>query len=456
MDKLIRNLLYFLAFLLPLQARWIFRPGEISGGYLEYVTMSLYLTDIVLLALLALIFINLRKTKEQIEVSSIWVVLAGLELFVFVSLLVAPDKGLAVFYYLRFLLGLGLFWAMTKTSFKKIRLFFAFLLGVAVQAMIGVWQFINQSDFANKYLGIASHDPTSPGTSVVEVLGEDGFWQRWLRAYGGLDHPNMLGGLLVVAILFILLFVVTGNKKNKKIERQDADTSINIDLPFWAIAGVALFFITLFFTFSRASWIGLIIGVSGMLALSVIKKDLTAQLKILKTIFIMGIIAVPLLYSYGDLVEARILGKGRIEEKSINERVSQSGEAIQIIRENLFLGVGVGNYTKALSEVVKDKPSWYYQPVHNTFLLIWAEIGLIGFLFFLGVLQLLFARYIRNFQNNEIYRLPILISLIFLLMFDHWWWSLHFGVLLFWFVIGVLYVSNDKPWAFKEISDKIE
>ena len=57
---------------------------------------------------------------------------------------------------------------------------------------------------------MAVHKAEELGTSVVETVGADGLGERWLRAYGGLDHPNILGGILAVALLlFIILHIET-------------------------------------------------------------------------------------------------------------------------------------------------------------------------------------------------------------------------------------------------------
>ena len=51
-------LLYLLVFLLPLQTRLIIRPGMVNFGYLEYGTISLYVTDIILVVLLSFLALN--------------------------------------------------------------------------------------------------------------------------------------------------------------------------------------------------------------------------------------------------------------------------------------------------------------------------------------------------------------------------------------------------------------
>jgi O-antigen ligase len=139
------------------------------------------------------------------------------------------------------------------------------------------------------------------------------------------------------------------------------------------------------------------------------------------------------------------MGKNRLENISQSERSSLASNAIIIIKEKWFFGTGLGNYIFAEKEINPKEASWFYQPVHNTFLLIWAEIGFIGFFLFVAFLQFVFGRILEQARANiwELYRIGIILSIIFMMMFDHWWWSLHMGVVLFWFAFGLLY-KEDK------------
>ena len=91
------------------------------------------------------------------------------------------------------------------------------------------------------------------------------------------------------------------------------------------------------------------------------------------------------------------------------------------------------------------KQAWAYQPVHNVFLLVWAEIGIVGLLGFLGLLGYLGWSALKRFWKEEDYiSLPLLLALVIIMMFDHWLWSLHFGVLWFWLILGLI-VKQKSP-----------
>jgi O-antigen ligase len=137
---------------------------------------------------------------------------------------------------------------------------------------------------------------------------------------------------------------------------------------------------------------------------------------------------------YQDLVAVRISADSRLEQKSINERIDSVWQAKDLIKNNIVLGSGIGNYTNALSEQAGNKkPAWANQPVHNVFLLIFAENGIFALLFFIGFLICLILK-----DRREVFSWAIFISIIILLMVDHWLISLPFGVLFLFLILGFI------------------
>ncbi|MCK4540513.1 O-antigen ligase family protein [Candidatus Parcubacteria bacterium] len=442
--KLTEYGLYLLVFLLPLQTRWIIRPGELNGGYFEYGTISLYATDIVLLAVLLLFVIDLLKNKKiqnsKFKIQNSSIILAGLELTVFISCCFADNKLIAFYKYAWFLLGIGLFFLIVKANYNRLKLLFSFFFGVFLSAFFGIWQFLNQCGFANKWLGLAKHDPAELGVSVVEAIGNLGFGERWLRAYGSLDHPNMLGGLLALGALMII-FVIINLKKEKNKEKIKNYKYILLISYFLLLTSS----FALFFTFSRSAWLAFVVSLFAILTITLIKKDRFQQIQILKIILVFGILVFILFTNFQNLVLVRVKGDGRLEQKSNIERSESNKAAWDMFRDNWLVGVGMGNYTMELAKTNPDHAAYFYQPAHNVFLLIAAEIGILGIALFL-YLTFNFIYYIL--KSKEIYKIALIISLIILLTFDHWLWSLHFGVLFLFFVLGFIYTEDKKIKTF--------
>lgn len=430
--------MYLIAFLLPLQTRWIIRAGEINGGYTEYATISLYIFDIILiLVLLVNAIIFLFKMKEGLGLAKdrfayIWLSLSIWEFFIFVSLFFSRELLLALFKYGLFLLGVGLFWLLIKAQYKRTQLLFSFLGGIFVQAILAIWQFLSQSDFSSKWLGKASHLAGDLGSSVIET----GLGERWLRAYGSLDHPNMLGALLVIGVIVGLICLIKiGDSDNVGNNRQLVKITL---LVFYFV-----FITALFFTFSRAAWIALVVGVIVLLAVSVIKKNWQVSKEISKILIMTVGLVFILFIQFNGLVLARFNPSLRLENKSIEERIDLIAEAKEVIASNYLFGVGIGNYIQALDA---DKQSWEYQPVHNVFLLIWAEIGIFGLLGFL-VFLISIVYYLQKISKRDegsAYLFSIICAIVIMMVFDHFWWSFHFGVILFFFILGVIFSNNKK------------
>ncbi|MFA5130817.1 MAG: O-antigen ligase family protein [Patescibacteria group bacterium] len=425
LGKAIEYLSYLFVFTLPWQLKLIFRPGETN-----YTEISFYFSHgLLLLILFLFLWRRLKDTEKENESPAIIYSLAALEFFVFISIFFASDQVLAAYRYFIFLAALSLFFIIrfgtAPRNYKdpiinKIGLIYSFLAAALAQAILGIYQFLTQTSFAFKYLGMAAHNPSTLGTAVIETANG-----RWLRAYGGLDHPNILGGFLAIAL--ILAAYLLAKKKMLNTRRQ-----------VWSSIFLFIFyFITLyalFFTFSRSAWLALAAGFLALLIALIVNKDKWILGRFIALIFfsaaLIGIAAAP----FQELLMVRIDATTRLEQKSITERTSYIFQARDLLQKNFLTGVGIGNYSTAVAVADQNKePAWEYQPVHNVFLLLWAEGGLFSFLSFLIFLFFL----IKN-GRREIYAFAILAPLLILMLLDHWLFSLPFGILFFFLLLGLI------------------
>ena len=73
--------------------------------------------------------------------------------------------------------------------------------------------------------------------------------------------------------------------------------------------------------------------------------------------------------------------------QSFEERLFYLNVSRETIFKNYslnFFGIGMGSFVPNITNFSKNKPLiWQYQPVHNIFLLIWSELGIIGITLFL-------------------------------------------------------------------------
>lgn len=423
-NKIVSCSIYLVVFLLPWQTKLILR-----SGLNNFQEISLYVSQLVLVAaFLLFVFYKANDRGFHGRLSDIWYFLAGFEFFTFFSFFFAPDKVLAFSGYLVILAGLGIFYLLRAgtskenyedSCFNKIGILHAFLASMFLQAVLGIYQFLSQSSFANKYLGLAAHDPLTLGTAVVETLSG-----RWLRAYGGFDHPNIFGGVLAIAL--ILAAYMLAKKKVINSSRELLSSLFLFVFYFFAL-------FALFFTFSRTAWLAYIIGSLVLLITLSVKEDRWILGRYLAVVFFSALLLLLVVIPYRELVSTRLTADGRLEQKSITERREYLSDAKEIIGKNWLFGVGLNNYTVALEKAEPGQPGYVYQPVHNSFLVLWSQAGALSLLFFLAFLVMLAKK-----DRQEAFSLAVLGTLVVLMLFDHWLFSLPFGVLFLFFALGLI------------------
>ncbi len=208
-------------------------------------------------------------------------------------------------------------------------------------------------------------------------------------------------------------------------------------------AGIIIQLYALFVTFSRLAWVGFIIttfliifsnfnklfyacppqppqfkrlSIQSILAkLFHVKQFINICLSsIQRTSLIIIVFSVVVISGfYWDVIINRVIDSGQAYEQSIDNRILYKHISASIINRNLILGVGNGNFTLVMDKY-SEKPLewWQYQPVHNIYLLIVSELGVVGLVFFILfslsiTLSIFYA--IRN--NINVLRLPAIASL---------------------------------------------
>jgi O-antigen ligase len=252
---------------------------------------------------------------------------------------------------------------------RRLRLALAALtVGLSLQLLMMAAQFISGSDLA-----IQGSKNTTLGTTLVfESAG--GF--SAFRPTGFLNHPNVVADYLVFVIPILLGLGFAGKRRIGGV---------------WHIALILLLgsLIGLILTLSRAGWIAAFLGVVFLIAVG-LKKGLCSRRHVAGFIglLIAVAIAVAVVYpgAYLRLTES--------DQRSSESRWIMMDQAMLIISRNPVFGVGLGGYNGAAQE---NKPesftrvSTYFQKdllkgvVHNKYLLVAAEHGIVGLLLFLAI-----------------------------------------------------------------------
>ena len=113
-----------------------------------------------------------------------------------------------------------------------------------------------------------------------------------------------------------------------------------------------------------------------------------------------------------------------------------------------LLGVGIGNFVDDYMKSAPNLKLYLYQPVHNIYLLIASEIGLVGggafVLFLLSVVAMSIKALLRKKElelPNALFIYATFAAFTFMLLvglYDHYFWTLQHGALMFWIVLGLL------------------
>ncbi len=468
LEKIVEYGFYLYLFLLPWQTRLIWREGVLNGGSWEYGTFSLYGTELLLLVILILGFIWMllnrsSASEEKIDLFNFYILIFVLILASFISTYWAQDQLLTLYAFIKLMEGLGLFGLVMKINFTFRRAAWSLMATALLQSILAIDQFLSQSIGGNKWLGLSSQSPFAGGVSVIE--NETG---RWLRAYGSLPHPNILGGFLVISLLLLVGLSLVAKSKIEKLFILISFVIINAGL---------------FLTFSRESWIGLLAALVFLFYLVLKGRNQELKVTLINLILISLIINGLFAIFFKDEFLVRLQATSRLETKSTEERVNYYDQAYKLIslnlfdKENWYRGDGIGNYTLAVYNKLDSRQnSWDYQPVHNLYVLMFAELGIEGMAAFL----LLVYKIIREIKNHrliaerqimvgsrgqrtsEVILLgkkfdywflifsAIVIAIAVMSLFDHYFWTLYFGIMLFWLSVG-FWLRNFKPGRYNYV-----
>jgi hypothetical protein len=438
---------YLLVFLLPWQTVWIIRQATIGSGALsgpwQYGAIQIYAVEVLVWVLVLFWFLSAGYVRLSHPGSSLreWrrsqtrhvdlCIIAAL-LLAALSLLWAQDRAVAFAALVHSVEGALLFFLYRSVPLKLSLLAGAWIAAASIQGALALWQVGAQMIFANTILGIATQDPATLGTAVIQA-GD----RRMLRAYGSFPHPNVLGAYLAVSMAWCPILL--------RLAREKWQWLIILGASQVILAGLLV-------SFSRGAWIAALAGSGTALAVRFFcrkesngyrRQELAKQTKppivisplvifVLLCAMMVGIFSV----SFFDELRVRAgIQRTRLEDQSIDERISLFVRSAPLLREVWYRGTGIGNFTNSLFVYERDRAkdrAWYtYQPLHNVLGMIGAELGIVGAIVFVAVaLFLILAMPVMAY--------PLIGTLATLSLFDHFLWTLPVGIFMVSMTLGVL------------------
>lgn len=309
-------------------------------------------------------------------------------------------------------------WYLSNPIYRKIVLF-GFLLGLTLQALLGLGQFAVGSSLGLWVLGERSFTSETPGIAQAAIEG-----QLVLRSYGTLPHPNVLAVFMLIGSTLSFFLSLRQRSYTPKL--------------FLAILTI-LFSMSLLTSLSRLGILLWLVAMPTILLASFKKLQLAGRkgLKIgavLGVVLILTALASPLYSWFGVLVDA--------DNASVVKRIELSRIAASFWLENPVSGIGLGNFVVSLAELPTTEWVRFLQPAHNTYLLVLSEVGIIGLAFFVSFLGL---GLVRAYFSKQWLLALILLEVIIAGIFDHYFWTLQQGGLLWWSIIGGLFSPMVGP-----------
>jgi len=402
----------------------MYSEASIAGVHTEFGVMSLYAVEILLVAALGVGSVLDRKWPafNARHKTSIW--LGAIVLVVATLGTAFADRSLfslAMLAHLGFayLLFIGLL--IDRVSVKH--LLFAFVASLVAPLVLGGVQVFGGVSPESSWLGLASRDASQLGDAVFTGGGE-----RVLRAYGSFPHPNVFGGFLGVG-----LFAWWGAMAS--IQRGWAKRN---HLVITGIGTVALMF-GMFLTGSRSAFLGVFVG---LLLVFVVKSIPSMRIArpVAATLGLAAVLGSLLASFYLTDFASSIRGGGVNEERSLTERVELYEEFVPYMAStNLIIGRGLGSYVLSLSDQYPGKSVFDYQPVHNVFLLILAELGALGLFAMLSWgASVAWVNVSRFPHRDALYAFGMGNVVFMICFFDHYLWSSWSGLALIAFAFGMM------------------
>ena len=425
-SKIEKLFFYLFIFCLPFQTR-LFLFGR-KDFFNEWSSGFLYLSDLLFFTLLCFWAWRIFWEKER-PVFKDWrleIILGVFWLLAGISIFQALETPLAVFGFLKLTELLLLFFYL-KHSFCRFageKAFFVFLLAAVFQGALGLAQFFKQKDLGLKLLGESPLGADIPGVAKVELAGE-----KVIRAYGALPHPNLLGVLMFLALIFFLAYILKRGFKT------------------WQIAPLGIIFGGLFFSFSRLAIFVFAVSFLVLFVWGLTRK--VSRRRALGTLCLLAVFFFLFFGLAGEAARSRFDASQIKDSQSVDLRKHYAQIGWEMFKQRPF-GVGINSFTAGFIDDFKrlglPVENWMFQPIHNLYFLIAVETGFIGLVIFLWFLVEIFRRLWRVKEGlAKIVFWPVFLSFLFLGFFDHYFWTLQQGQLLFWGLLGIIAGYDPDP-----------
>ena len=337
-----------------------------------------------------LIFLVLWLIYKGVTIKKIQILKYPLILFslaIIISTIFSIDKFNSLREIYKYVTGLFLFLIITSlTSKERIRIIRTIILAGLIISLLAVYQY---------FFGFQNVMDYIARKGITDYFTLDYLARR--RVYLPFATPNALAGYLILVLPLVLII------KDKKR---------------WIIL-LSIFF-ALLLTKSLGAFLSIFL-------VSIIYFYLEGKLEKRKVIFLLGLLVI-----MGLVFMARSTTQKQHTQPifSTTMRLSYWKDTLEIIKESPFTGVGLGNFNLAQSRYA-----------HNSYLQLWAEMGILGIISILWLVATVFKSALKNIpkdtQKNQIISLIAANTVFLTHNFVDFTFFLPEVALIWWILIGL-------------------
>ncbi|MFC1722154.1 O-antigen ligase family protein [Patescibacteria group bacterium] len=399
-SKLSKYLFYLTILILPVNLGYHFLISDayVKGLLLDYLIPTFYLQDFLIILLLALNIKRIRVKGDSSDKFLLWFLFS-----VFLSTLISDYFISSFTAFLRLsLYALFMLYVKNNINFNREYKRITIILGISILliSILSLFQWVKQSSVFDNYLffGEQPYSISTPGINIENFFGESK-----VPPYATFRHPNILGGILSILLVWFLL----------NIEK-------NIFLKIAFILGV----VVLFFTLAKFAWISFGLG---LFVLFVHKKYETNWFKITYFIVMLSLVVG---FIFPKFPYINIFSY----HPSFYRRADLLIASYKLISKKPLFGVGYNSSTAFIDVHMPSKNDIRFaQPTHNIFILTFVESGIFAFHAFL------FFIFLKLKKSKVNIALTIsLMQIVFLGSFDHYFMTIHQTQLLMWLILGFI------------------
>ena len=405
--RLVKNLFFLIIFLIPLNLGKHFISAEsyASKQLVDYLVPTIWFTDILVFVLLAVWIFN--KGHKKIFKHKYLRFFVLFPIVMLPSVVISDRLLSSSIYFLRTILYLifmyfVIFEVSVNEYFLKIAKIFAW--SVFFLSLLAFAQWEKQGALFNDYL-FFGEQPYSSAT--FNVARTSVFGKLKIPAYGTFRHPNIFGGFLAIALTWLYYF--------KRVEKRK--------FLFVLLLGT----LALYFTTSLTAIFAYIFGVLGLRAIEKYGKSGAAAVSVVTFfVFVIGLF-LPLFN----------IGKASLDP-SFYRRKNLHESSFMMLENNSLFGVGLNNFSAHVNNYAPGTQLLrFVQPVHNIFLLIFAEAGIFALVSFLFIFIIAYVSLLSQSFGPAAALFVSVSQLVILGSFDHYLLTIQQTQLLFWLTVGL-------------------